>query len=149
MTLKVFNTGKGLHHFLMALKVFNIEKRLHHFETLKDFNCRKRLHHILMTLKVCKNSYSVECWWAATSEGRISYIWLTNLTSSECQISKQWEYISCLGSNLPRMRGLTLVLMSNVCYMAIILIFFVVPWWLLLVAGGYCSSPLVTACSHF
>ena len=76
-SLKVFNTEKGLHHLLRTLKVFNIEKELHHFlETLKGFNFEKWLHHILMTLKVFQNSYSVECWWTAASEGRLSYhIW--------------------------------------------------------------------------
>ena len=46
--------------------------------------------------------------------------------------------------------------MSNVRYLAEILIFLVVTWWLLLVTqwlllvtGGYCSLPLVTARSHF
>ena len=37
--LNVFNTKKGLYHFLRTIKVFNIEKELHHFlETLKGFN---------------------------------------------------------------------------------------------------------------
>ena len=68
------NTEKGLHHFLMTLRVFNIEKELHHFlETLKSFNFEKWHNHILMTLKVFQNSYSVECWWTAISEGRLSY----------------------------------------------------------------------------
>ena len=63
-----------LHHFLMTFKVFNIEKGLHHFlETLKSFNFEKWLHHILVTLKVLQNSYSVECWWTATSEGCLLY----------------------------------------------------------------------------
>ena len=59
-----------------------------------------------------------------------------------------------------------IVLMWNVCYLAIILIFLVVTvcypvvaagycsllgsyWFLLLVTGDYCSFPLITACSHF
>ena len=72
--LKVFNTEKGLHHLLRTLKVFNIEKELHHFlETLKGFNFEKWLRHILITRKVYQNSYSVECWWTAASEGRLSY----------------------------------------------------------------------------
>ena len=89
----------------------------------------------------------------------ISYLWLINLTYSECEISEHWGYISYLRPNLPGMRGLILVLMSNVCYLAIILIFLVVPWWLLLVncwlllvtarylvfIGGYCSLLVVTA----
>ena len=40
---------------------------------------------------------------------------------------------SFLGPNSPGMRGLILVLMLNVCYLAVILIFLVVTWWLLLV----------------
>ena len=72
--LKVFNTEKGLHHFLRTLKVFNIEKGLHHYlETLQGFNFEKWLRHILITCKVYQNSYSVECWWTAASEGRLSY----------------------------------------------------------------------------
>ena len=64
------------------------------------------------------------------------------------------------------MRGLILVLMSNVCYLAVILIFLVVIvrylvvtagycslpggyWWLFLVTGGYYSLPLITGRSHF
>ena len=74
MTLKVFNNEKGLHDFLTTLHVFNIEKGFHHFlETLKGFNFEKWLHHILMTLEVSQNSYSVECWWTAASDVRLSY----------------------------------------------------------------------------
>ena len=61
------------------------------------------------------------------------------------------------GPNLPGMRGLILVLMWNVCYLAVILILLVVAWWLLLitkwlllvtahylvVTGGYCSLLFV------
>ena len=64
------------------------------------------------------------------------------------------------------MRGLILVLMSNLRYLAVTLIFLVitwwlllltqellrlllVTWWLLLVTGGYCSLPFVTARSQF
>ena len=56
------------------------------------------------------------------------------------------------------MRELILVLMSNACYLVVILIFLVVTWWLrvvtwwlllvnaryLMVTGGYCSLPVVT-----
>ena len=63
---------------------------------------------------------------------------------------------SFLGPNFPGMRGLILVLMSNVCYLAVIFIFLEVTWWLLfvtarclVVTGGYCSLPLVTARFHF
>ena len=79
---------KRQHH---CLKVFNTEKRLHHFlRTLKVFNIEKWLCHILITCKVYQNSYSVECWWTAASEGRsliILYLWLTNFTCSEYPIS--------------------------------------------------------------
>ena len=72
--LKVFNTVKGLHYFRRTLKVFNIAKGLHHLlETLRGFNFKKWLRHILITRKIYQNSYSVECWWTATSEGRLSY----------------------------------------------------------------------------
>ena len=71
---KVFNTEKRLRHFLRTLKVSNIEKGLHHFlETLKGFNFEKWLRHILITRKVYQNSYSVEYWRTAASEGRLSY----------------------------------------------------------------------------
>ena len=69
--LKFLILKKGLRH---CLKVFNTEKWLHHFlRTLKVFNIEKGLHHILVTLKVFQNSYSVECWWAAASDGCLSY----------------------------------------------------------------------------
>ena len=75
-------------------------------------------------------------------------------------------YILFLGPNVPGMTGLILVLMSNVCYLAVIFIFLVVTahylvvtagycllpdsyWWLRLVTGGYCSLPLVIAHFHF
>ena len=51
--LKVFNTEKGLHHFLRTLKVSNIEKGLHHFfETLKGFNFWKMkvAYHIIFMI---------------------------------------------------------------------------------------------------
>ena len=91
--LKVFNTKKGLHHFLRTLKVSNIEKGLHHFlETLKGFNFEKWLRHVLITRKVYQNSCSVECWWTAASEGRLSYhlmisklhlLWVPNFIAIE------------------------------------------------------------------
>ena len=73
-------------------------------------------------------------------------------------------YISILGPNFPGMRGLILVLMSNVCYLAVILIFLwllggycslssgycwllLITWWLLLVTGGYSSLLLVSTFS--
>ena len=72
--LKVFNTEKGLHHFFRTLNISNIENGLHHFlEILKGFNFEKWVLHIFITRKVYQNSYSVECWWIATSEGRLSY----------------------------------------------------------------------------
>ena len=74
-TLNVFNTEKGLHDFLTTLKVFNIEKGFHHLleALIKGLNFEKWLHHILTTLKVFQNNYSVECWWTAASECRLSY----------------------------------------------------------------------------
>ena len=70
-----------------------------------------------------------------------------------------WEYTSFLGPSFPGMRELILNLMSNVSYLAVILGFLVVTACYLLVTGcycllpggpgGYCSLPLITACSHF
>ena len=76
------------------------------------------------------------------------------LKCPECQISWKLKHISFLGPNFPGPRGLILVLMLTVCYLAIILI----SWWLLLVSqwlllitacylvviGGYCSLLVVT-----
>ena len=78
-------------------------------------------------------------------EFQISYLWSTNLTCSECQISWHWEYSSFLWPNFPGMKGLILVLMSNVCHLAKILIFLVVTACYLVVTGGYCSLLMVTA----
>ena len=47
------------------------------------------------------------------------------------------------------MRGLILVLMSNVCYLAVILIFLLVTWWLLLVTARYCSFLLLDFFFYF
>ena len=98
---------------------------------------------------------------------QISYIWLTNLTCSEFQILYSIvECISFLRPNFPGMRGLILVLVSNVCYLTVILIFLVVTWWLLLVTwlllvvnarywwlllvtAHYCSFPLLVWAPHF
>ena len=67
--LKILILKKGCMAFLRLLK-FNIEKGKHHFlDTLTGFNFGKWLHYILMTLKAFQNSYSVECWWTAASEG--------------------------------------------------------------------------------
>ena len=91
---------------------------------------------------------------------QISYLWLTNLTFSDSQNSYHWEYISFLGLNFPRMRGMILALMSNICYLAEVLIFLVVTacyllvtarycsllggyWWLMLVTAPYCSFSLL------
>ena len=78
------------------------------------------------------------------------------MTCWGCQVLFHWEYICFLGTHFPGMKGLILVLMLNVCYLAIILIFLVVTWWLLLitwwlllVTGSYCLWPLVAASSHF
>ena len=87
---------------------------------------------------------------------QISCLGLTNLTCFECQISQHWQYISFLGPNLPGMRGLILVLMSRVCYLALILIFFrgysvitacylVITACYLMATGSYCSLLVVTA----
>ena len=81
---------------------------------------------------------------------QVSYLRLTNLTCSECQILEHWGYISFLGQTFLEMRGLILVLTLSVCYLAVILIFFLeATARYLVVTGGYCSLPLVTARSHF
>ena len=87
-----------------------------------------------------------------------------NLTCPKCQISYHWENILFLGPNFPGMRGLILVLMSNVCYLAVIFIlviacYLVVTagycslrvgyWWLQLVTGGYSLLPVVTGRYQF
>ena len=64
---------------------------------------------------------------------QILYLRLTSLTCSDCQILEHWEYILFLGQNIPGMRGLIIALVSDVCYLAEILIFLVITWWLLLV----------------
>ena len=74
---------------------------------------------------------------------QISYLWLTNLTCSDCQISKHWKFISFLGPNFPGIWILILALMSNLCYLAVILVFLVVTRWLLLVTVQYCSFPFL------
>ena len=74
-TLSVFNSEKRLHDFFTTLKVFNIERGFHHLleALIKGLNFEKWLHHILTTPKVFQNNYSVECWWKAASESRLSY----------------------------------------------------------------------------
>ena len=69
---------------------------------------------------------------------QISYLWLTNLTCSDYQISWHWEHISILGPNFPEIRRLILVLMSNVYHLAVILIFLVVTARYLVVTARYC-----------
>ena len=70
-----------------------------------------------------QNSYSVEYWWTAASEGRL---WpaLSAKFHSIGNIFPFWDHISL---------ELILVLMSNVCYFAVIVIFVVVTWRLLLI----------------
>ena len=50
-------------------------------------------------------------------------------------LKQRWNicWVWFLGPNFPGMRGLILLLVPNVCYLAVILIFLVVTWWLLLV----------------
>ena len=74
---------------------------------------------------------------------QLSYLRLTNLTCSDCQISLHWEYISFLGPNFPGMRGLILVLMSNVCYLVVISNFMVVNARYLVITARYHSVLLV------
>ena len=60
---------------------------------------------------------------------QISYLWFTNLTCSYWKISISLEYISFLGPNFPRMRELIVALMSNMCYLDVVL------------SSCYCSLP--------
>ena len=88
--LKILILKKGCMTLLPLLK-FNIEKGHHHFlASFTVFNFRKWLHHILMTLKDFQNSFPVECWWTAGSEGLLSYyifikeldlLWVSNFIS--------------------------------------------------------------------
>ena len=80
---------------------------------------------------------------------QISHLRLTNLTFSECQISWHSEYVSFLKPNFPWI----LVLMWNVCCLAVILIFLVVTAHYLVITAGYLvvtvsyySLVVVTAC---
>ena len=54
-----------------------------------------------------------------------------------------------MGPDFPGMRRLILVLMSNVCYLTVIMIFLVVTAGYLMVTTGYCSLLVVTARSQF
>ena len=145
--LKFIILKKGLHHFFPTFQFINAEKDSIAFSRLlKVFNFENWLHHILMTLKVFQYSYSVECCGTAAYEGRLSYHIFINFTWSECTISKHQEYISFLGPNFPGMRGLILLLISNMCNLAVISIFLLVTWWLLLVllvTTHYCAFPLL------
>ena len=129
MTLKVVNYEKACVTFLRLLKILVLKKdSITSLRLLKVLILKNDSVTFLWLLKFFQNSYSVECWWTTASEGRLSY------HIYKCA-KFHWECISFLGPNFPEMRGLILVLMSNVCYFAVILIFLVVTWWLLLVAA--------------
>ena len=100
---------------------------------------------------------------------QISYLWLTNLIRSECQIHSigicfifgikfSWNEVihTCfnaecvlLGHNFNFLGGCLVVtsgyLVVTGCYWLLLGGY----WWLLLVIGGYCLLPLITARSHF
>ena len=87
-----------------------------------------------MALKVFQNSYSVESWWTDASEGRLSYYMFIN------ELGPLWvpKFIALgiyflFGTKLSCKEGIDIFLMSNVCYLVVILIFLVVTRWLLLV----------------
>ena len=44
---------------------------------------------------------------------QISYLWLTNLTCSDCQISWHWDYISFLGPNFAGMMALIIIIIIS------------------------------------
>ena len=111
-----------------------------------------------MTLKVFQNSYSVECWWTATSEGRLSYhmfinepdlLWVpsfialgiyflfgTKFSRNEgIDICFNVEYV-LLGRNFDFLGGYR-SLPSGYYWLQL------VTWWLLFVIARYCSFPLL------
>ena len=103
------------------------------------------------------------------SRSAISNIFMINkLDLLSAPNSMALGYISFLGPEFPRMRGLIHVLMSNVCYLALILIFLVITcsycslsighcwlllvtwwvitgryWWLLFITARFCSFPVL------
>ena len=93
---------------------------------------------------------------------QISYLWLRNLTSSDCLIIfllwhqnflewGNWYFFKylLLGCNVD-FRGGYLAVTAH--YLVVTAGYCLLPrgyWWLLLITGGYCSLPLITARSHF
>ena len=110
-----------------------------------------------MTLRVFQNSYSGE-----QPLVKVAYhIFMIN----ELRLLRVPNFIALRiyfwgGPNFPGMRRLILALMSNVCYLTVILIFLVCNMvvtarYLMVTTGycslpcAYCSLPLFTARSHF
>ena len=96
--------------------------------------------------------------WRYAISSIIFMIFVNHLTCSECKFHSNgsifhfWEQIFLKW-------GDWYFFMSNVCYLAVILIFLVVTWWLpvfiarycwvLLVTARYCSFPLLVWTSFF
>ena len=68
---------------------------------------------------------------------KLDLLWLPNFIALGIYFAFRTKY-------LPGIRGLILVVMSNACYLAVILIFLVVIWWFCSLPSGYCSLLLVT-----
>ena len=113
-----------------------------------------------MTLKVFQNSYSVECWWAAASEGCLLYdminecdlLWVSNflalgiyfLFGTEFSWNEETDTcfnVKCvlLGHSFDFLGGYLLV---TACYL-------MVTTGYCLLTGDYWLLLLVTACSTF
>ena len=125
-------------HFSFGAKFckFVILGQGHHFQLMfiiSMFNLLWVLNFIrIRHIAILRPSLPKFLIWGQYLQFQISFIWLTNLTCSVCQISYHCEYILFFEPIFPGMRGLTLVLMLNVCYLAIILIILVVTWLLLI-----------------
>ena len=136
MTVKDFQFEKWLHHVFMALKVFGIAI----LKNAGEQPLLKVTYHIIFTIN------------------ELELPWVPNFIALEIYFIFE--------SKFSWNEGIDTSLISNVRYLAVILIFLVVTarylvvsagycslpggyWWLLLVAGGCCSLPLVTARSYF
>ena len=143
----------GLHQFLCCND--NYSYYCYHYSSILS----SKLEHIVI-LRPSLPKFVIS---GQDPQFEISYIWLTSLTCSESQISLHWEHISFLGSIFSGMRGLILVLMSNMCYLAVTwwllggycslpsgyCSLLLITWWLLLIAGGYWLLPLATIVPTF
>ena len=123
MTANGFQFEKWLHHLIMALKVFGIAI----LKNAGEQSLLKIAYHIIFTIN------------------ELELLWVPNF------IALGIYFI--FGSKFSWNEGIDSSLMSNVGYLAVILIFLVVTARYLVVSAGYCSLPggywwllLVTAC---